>query len=171
MNRGRTLPGRRAWRAALLALALLAAGARPVLAHAELLTADPPAGATVRPGLAEIRLTFNEAVRPESRIVVYAAGLQAVPGVESRVEGVVLVGRLTEPLAAGTFTVQWRAMGTDGHPVEGSYPFAIGAADPTAGSTNWSKTALIAAISTIIMGGVGVFVWLLERYNRSRERV
>jgi methionine-rich copper-binding protein CopC len=112
---------------ALLAALLLAAAAVPVGAHAELLASEPAAGATVPAGLREMTLTFSEPIGEGSQVVVYAEQFEAVAGVVSGVEGPVLHVLFTSALGEGVYTVQWTAVGTDGHPVEGTYQFAVSA--------------------------------------------
>lgn len=110
----------------VLLLALwLAAAAVPAWGHAELISSEPAAGATVPAGLREMTLTFSEPIRADSQVVVYAEQFEAVPGVVSGVEGAVLHVLFTSALGEGVYTVQWTAMSEDGHPVQGSYQFAV----------------------------------------------
>jgi methionine-rich copper-binding protein CopC len=115
--------------AAALVLALLTslAVAWPVWAHAELLSSEPAPGATVPAGLRTLTLTFNEPVAEGSQVVVYAEQFQPVAGVTNSAAGPVLTAHLDSGLGQGLYTVQWRAVGTDGHPVEGSYQFGVSA--------------------------------------------
>ena len=108
-------------------MAALAAVSWPALAHAELVAAEPAPGETVPAGLAKLRLTFNEPISPASQVVVYADQFQTVAGVTSTVEGDVLQASLATPLDEGTYTVQWTALGSDGHPVQGTYQFGVSA--------------------------------------------
>ncbi|MBT2215234.1 copper resistance protein CopC [Virgibacillus dakarensis] len=75
-------------------------------------------------------------------------------------------------LIQGTYTVQWNVVSLDGHPVSGSYAFAIG--EPTAGGAKSVAGAgenegpLIAArtiVEGLILLGAGLFWfgWLAER--------
>ena len=41
------------------------------------------------------------------------------------VEGHVATATLTEPLPAGTHTVQWRVVSSDGHPIEGTFTLTV----------------------------------------------
>ena len=122
----RHTPGRRLL-AGLLALVAVAAAALPAWAHAELVSSEPAPGATVPHGLTELRLTFSEPLSPASQVLVYAGQFEAVSGVSSTVEGPVLHASLATPLGKGTYTVQWTAVGEDGHPVEGTYQFGVSA--------------------------------------------
>lgn len=151
--------------AVALALAALLVITLPVWAHTELVSTEPAAGATVPAGLRELSLTFNEDIDPASRLVVYAEEFQAVSGVSTGVEGAVLHALFTSALGEGVYTVQWTAIGTDGHPVEGSYQFAV---SPALGTGR--GPLIIFALS--LVGGVlalGVVV-LLTRYQRTQPR-
>jgi methionine-rich copper-binding protein CopC len=114
--------------ALLMALLACLAVAWPVWAHAELVASEPAPGATVPAGLRTLTLTFNEPVAEGSQVVVYAEQFQPVAGVHTLAAGPVLTASLDSGLGQGLYTVQWRAVGTDGHPVEGSYQFAVSAA-------------------------------------------
>lgn len=145
--------------AAMLALALgLALGAKPALAHTELQRAEPAPGSTVPPGLAAIVLEFNEPLAPGSTVTLYGAAFSVVAGVETRVEGAVLTAALREALPAGTYTVEWTAVGLDGHPVQGSYQFAVSGpnqASRPAAVVPW----LVAAGGALLIGFAAALSW------------
>lgn len=122
------LPARLVWWVILLLL-LASLPAPPALAHVLLLEASPPPGAEVRGTPDEIRLSFNEPLRPGGRIMLYDAAFSEVQGVVLITEETpenMLVARPPR-LAPGVYTVQWIATGTDGHPQSGSYNFAVSA--------------------------------------------
>lgn len=150
----------------LLVLVLLAVLslrlAAPALAHTELVSASPPAGAVASPGLSEIRLTFNEDLFPGSTFELLTDGFQSVPGLVPQVEGSTVWATLTSPLAAGPYTVQWTAIGADGHAVEGSYPFSV-SAEVQGDSTPWLLIGLIG------LAGVGVGAVGYGLYRRRRK--
>lgn len=95
-------------------------------AHAHLETALPAADSKT-PEVREIRLVFSEPIEPrlstirlenrEDRAVVEPAA-EVDPGNPK-----VLVLRLFERLAPGSYTVRWVAVAADGHRVSGSYSF------------------------------------------------
>ncbi len=148
--------------AALTLLIALCVAVLPALAHAELLSSEPAAGATVPYGQAEIRLTFNAPLAPASQIVVFAEQFQPVAGVTSSVEAAVLLATLATPLGEGTYTVQWTAGAVDGHLVEGSYQFAVSPPPVGAGA----GPALVFG-SSLIIGGLSLAaIVLLSRHRR-----
>jgi copper transport protein len=113
--------------ALLLAVALLPF--RSAYAHGALQRAVPAQNARVATIPRELRLTFTEPV------ILAVAALELVgPGNRpvslgplslARDSSQVLVAPVTGALEAGTYTVNWRIAGADGHPVRGSYRFTI----------------------------------------------
>lgn len=123
-----TIPRFRSLQLLVLALGL---GAAPlVLAHAKLVRSVPAANATVQP-LEQIDLEFNEAVIARaSRVELFMAHgkmYMAVPVAATQVlnDGRTLQLSLSEALATGSYQVRWRAVGPDGHAMEGKLDFRI----------------------------------------------
>jgi methionine-rich copper-binding protein CopC len=140
----------------MAALALAPGWAGVAWAHAELVQAEPPAGSTAPPSLREIVLEFNEALGGGSTLTLYAGTFAPVAGVQIDVQGPVLTARLAEALAAGTYTVEWWVIGEDGHPVQGSYQFAVagvGAQNPSS-LLLWSAGLAAGAVALV----AGVFL-------------
>jgi methionine-rich copper-binding protein CopC len=108
-----------------LAFALIATHA---LAHAQLEKASPPVGGTVA-SATEIRLTFGEGVEPRfSGATLAAAGGANVPLGQPKVEGSdkrVLILPIANVLAAGLYTVHWRAVSVDTHHTQGAFQFTV----------------------------------------------
>jgi methionine-rich copper-binding protein CopC len=101
----------------------------PVLAHARLLQAEPPAGANLEKNPEHVRLHFSEPVDAEfDPLEVYESDGNRVDKGSARVDPddarVVEVG-LEENLPAGSYEVQWRVTSIDGHVVEGAYDFTV----------------------------------------------
>jgi copper resistance protein C len=116
----------------VLASLLLAAfienfGADAALAHAHLLRASPAENASVPPP-GEIALGFSERLEPAfSSIVVRDAAGRQVDKRDTRLDktdGLTLHVSLP-PLAAGQYRVEWRAVSTDSHRIQGGYTFRI----------------------------------------------
>ncbi len=105
------------------------AGARSALAHADLASADPAAGATVKSAPTEVSITFTEEVEPKfSSIQVLDAGGKRVDDGKAHTapsnEKLLSIG--LEPLAPGTYKVIWHAMSADdSHKTKGSYEFTV----------------------------------------------
>jgi copper resistance protein C len=114
-------------RAIAVSLALIC-GATGAFAHARLETATPPVGGTVA-AATEIRLTFSEGVEPRfSSVTLTASGGANVPLGAAKTEpssNAVLVVPITKALAAGAYTVHWRAVSVDTHHTQGTFQFTV----------------------------------------------
>jgi methionine-rich copper-binding protein CopC len=97
-------------------------------AHASLKSSTPAAGATVDASPKEISLTFNEKVEDTfSAITIKDAAGKDVATSKAHVDaadGMTL--HLDAPtLASGTYSVQWVAVGHDGHRRTGDFKFTV----------------------------------------------
>ncbi|MEU1888832.1 copper resistance CopC family protein [Micromonospora rifamycinica] len=138
--------------AALLAagLALLVA-ATPARAHNSLTSASPAREATLPSAPTEITLEFLARLDPAFTTIVLTDGTKRrVPTGDPVVTGTKSTVQLTGTLPNGTYTVAYRVVSADGHPVQGSYPFTVadpaGAAAPTAAPTTGPASPAIAAV-------------------------
>ncbi|MEW2630173.1 copper resistance protein CopC [Streptomyces sp. NPDC048389] len=117
-------------------LGVLLAGAGPASAHAVLTGSNPKDGAVVATAPEEVTLTFSEeiAMGDDSIRVLEPSGKRADTA-EIRdlgTDGSVTYGVELHPgLPDGTYTVAWRAVSADSHPVSGAFTFAIGAPSQT----------------------------------------
>ena len=110
--------------AALLA-ALLALGA-PAQAHDTLLESDPADGATLETSPEAITLTFSADVLEVSPLVrITDVSGEQLAEITPSIDGPVATATLEEPLPAGTSTVQWRVVSSDGHPIEGTFGVTV----------------------------------------------
>ncbi|GIJ49624.1 hypothetical protein Val02_65100 [Virgisporangium aliadipatigenens] len=120
---------RRWWAALMLAvvstLALLS-WASPASAHAGLESSTPRDGTSVTTAPAEVELRFTTRVDPASPVVAVAAD-DGAPAVADgpRVDGVRVVQALRPGLPAGRYTVTFRVVSADGHPVNGIVRFTV----------------------------------------------
>lgn len=116
-------------------LVLLLAGAAPASAHAALRASDPEEGSVVRTAPTHITLTFTESVGLlEDSFRVYGPDNRRVPVEEPRhAAGAADTARAALPpdLDEGTYTVAWRVVSADSHPVSGAFTFSIGTPSPT----------------------------------------
>jgi methionine-rich copper-binding protein CopC len=134
-------------------------------AHDVLLGTTPVQDATVQSAPAAVALEFSDA--PQSLgTEVAVTGPDAAPVAEG---APVLAGTtVTQPLAvglpAGTYRVVWRATSADGHPLAGSFGFAVAqgaavpmdrnAAPPTAAGTSLPVVWLAVAAIGVVAGGL-----------------
>ncbi|HET6859587.1 MAG TPA: copper resistance protein CopC [Streptomyces sp.] len=117
-------------------LATLLAGAAPASAHAALTGSDPKDGAVVATAPKEVSLTFSEQISlgDDSIRVLEPSGKRADTGDvrDLTAGGVVRHGvDLHAGLPDGTYTVAWRAVSADSHPISGAFTFSIGAPSKT----------------------------------------
>ncbi|BBY29264.1 copper resistance CopC family protein [Mycolicibacterium sediminis] len=121
--------------ATMLALALGMWGAAGAGAHTTLAGSDPADGASLPTAPRTVTLTFSEDINPAfANIAVSAAdGANRVSG-PAKVDGPRLSAPVDADLPGGEYTIGYRVVSADGHPVTGSIRFTVAAAPgaPTA---------------------------------------
>ncbi|WP_328967456.1 copper resistance CopC family protein [Streptomyces sp. NBC_00239] len=129
-----------------LTAALVWAAAPQASAHTGLLSSSPSDGATVDALPSDVRLTFSDEMSQQYAKVALTGpdGSPAGEG-EPRVEGKSATLTVKPGLPAGRYTVGYRVVSADGHPVAGSYTFTVketaGATPPPASSPASSAAA------------------------------
>ena len=112
-----------------LAGALSLAGVGAALAHADLVSADPAAGASVKTAPTAISITFTEEVEPKfsSIEVLDSQGKRFDDGkAKTAPDNEKLLSVGLKPLAPGTYKVIWHATAADdSHKTKGSYEFTV----------------------------------------------
>ncbi|MFD9081863.1 copper resistance CopC/CopD family protein [Streptomyces erythrochromogenes] len=120
--------------AALLALVL--GGAGPAFAHAGLRGSDPAEGSVLATAPKQLTLTFTESVgfSDDSLRVLSPENERVNPRPAQHADGKDNTARveLSDKLAQGTYTVAWRVVSADGHPISGAFIFSIGKPSGTA---------------------------------------
>ncbi|MYS53699.1 transporter, partial [Streptomyces sp. SID6013] len=110
---------------------LVLAGAGPASAHAALTSTDPGDGTVLDRAPAHVTLTFSESVglRDDSFRVLDPGGHRLHTGEAGRADGRSDTARVALPgkLGEGTYTVAWRVVSADSHPVSGAFTFSVGA--------------------------------------------
>ncbi|GAA4522912.1 copper resistance protein CopC [Brachybacterium paraconglomeratum] len=131
-------------------LAVLLAMPAPAQAHDTLLSTDPEDGATLETSPEALTFTFSADVLEVSPLVRISdeSGTELAEIVPT-VDGPVATATLEEPLPAGTLTIQWRVVSSDGHPIEGTQTLTIeqGPAEPAAPSDSGGAAESDAATS------------------------
>lgn len=130
--------------AAAVACALVpSAGA----AHTRVDRSAPADGDTAR-DVREVRIHFTRPVESELTTIslfrggaLLAAGGRVVPGTQARE----YLLALPRPLQPGAYEARWKAVGGDGHVLEGSFRFAV-AGDPAAASGGGTAEAAAGAV-------------------------
>lgn len=118
-------------RSASLALLLSSLAVAPLaLAHPSLVRSTPAADATIAPAT-EITLQFSEKVMPRATRIELSMDhgrmKMAMPTTAQDIseDGHTLRARFAKPLPAGSYALQWRAVGQDSHPMTGNYRFTV----------------------------------------------
>jgi methionine-rich copper-binding protein CopC len=117
-------------RIAVLALAVpavLALAAAPASAHNELQSSNPATGSRLTALPDSVVLTFEEETDPRF-VKVAATGPdgRSVAAGGPRISGATVSQPLTPGAANGQYTVAYRVVSKDGHPVQGSVTFTAG---------------------------------------------
>ncbi|MEU7759219.1 copper resistance CopC family protein [Micromonospora aurantiaca (nom. illeg.)] len=124
--------------------ALLLAPATPAAAHNSLQEATPARDARLTAAPTQVTLRFMQGLNPSfTTITVSDAGQRKVPTSAPAVNGATGTVTIDEPLGNGTYTVAYRVVSRDGHPVQGSYRFTV--ADPAAPAPSAPASAAAAA--------------------------
>lgn len=115
------------------AAALLAGPASPAAAHDGLVSSTPGAGETVAEAPSTVVLSFSGEILAGSPTAVVIevtdpAGTVVSEG-DTAVDGVTVTQQLGPDLPAGDYTVTWRVVSSDGHPISSDFHFFI--AEPT----------------------------------------
>ncbi|TQJ54099.1 copper resistance CopC/CopD family protein [Streptomyces sp. SLBN-115] len=116
-------------------LVLLLLGGGPVSAHAALRGADPADGSVVKTAPDAITLTFTESVGllDDSFRVFDPDNRRVDTGRAGHADGRADTARIKLPakLGTGTFTVAWRVVSADSHPIAGAFTFSVGTPSAT----------------------------------------
>ncbi|MFJ6690929.1 copper resistance protein CopC [Streptomyces sp. NPDC091294] len=128
---------------ALLVLLLLG-GAGPASAHAALSYTDPGDGAVLQRAPGHVTLTFSESVslRDDSFRVLDPGGHRVRTGAAGHADGRSDTARVALPgeLGEGTYTVAWRVVSADSHPVSGAFTFSVGKPSQTTAPVDTGPT-------------------------------
>lgn len=96
-----------------------------VLGHSGLSSSSPANGEVVKGELASISLMFNTTVEKTSIIKIINEDGVEVPIEEIIIKQNEMIGNFVKPLEEGEFTVNWKIIGADGHPIENTFSFSV----------------------------------------------
>lgn len=112
-----------------LSLAAIIGVSSPALAHSDELKTSPEQGSTVEAGRIPITLTFGEELLTgdesiSHEVVVANEAGELIPALCASAEGFDLstAAAIDQP---GKYTVTWRTVSADGHPVDGTFDFNV----------------------------------------------
>ncbi|MGI5394054.1 copper resistance CopC/CopD family protein [Streptomyces sp. CA-251251] len=167
-------------------LVLLLAGAGPASAHAALRSTDPGDGTVLPRAPRHVTLTFTESVglRDDSFRVLDPGGHRVRTARAERADGRADTARvsLSGELGEGTYTVAWRVVSADSHPVSGAFTFSVGKPSATtapldAGPTEDPLTAalhqiarFLSYLAATLLIGTAAFVALCRPPDRAPLR-
>ncbi|AHH93421.1 copper resistance protein CopC [Kutzneria viridogrisea] len=146
----------------LLAVGAMLGLAVPAFAHNVLISSDPKDGASVEVGPSQVTLNFDLPIQAGDFNVVTVNG----PG-GTRWEGgaaTVAGSSISAPVrplgAAGEYTVGYRILSADGHPVSGAVKFTLSKAGTGTPATP-SSTAAASPGASADGGGMPVWPWVV----------
>lgn len=112
-----------------LSLAAVIGVSGPALAHSDELKTSPAAGSTVEAGRIPVTLTFGEELLTgddsiSHEVVITNEAGEIIPVLCATADGFDLstAAAIDQP---GTYTVTWRTVSADGHPVDGAFNFKV----------------------------------------------
>lgn len=131
----------------LVATAALAAGnllgMNPAAAHDELVATNPADGATLTEAPASLELTYSGDIMDVDGAnqvrVTNAAGESVTDGAPD-IDGKVVTQDLATAAADDTYTVTWRVVSSDGHPIQGTFTYTVGQGSKVADATAQAAT-------------------------------
>ncbi|MCC3272575.1 copper resistance protein CopC [Arthrobacter zhangbolii] len=110
------------------------ASAAPAAAHDQLVGTAPAAGERLDAAPEQLELTFSSVLMDVGhQVLVLDADGRDWAGADPRLNRETLVQPLPEELPRGEYSVRWRVVSSDGHPIAGRFEFLVGA-DAVAGS-------------------------------------
>ncbi|OZC81272.1 hypothetical protein CH274_10555 [Rhodococcus sp. 06-418-5] len=137
-------------RLAVIAAAILTATAlsiAPAAAHATLQSSNPAENSVLDAAPDEVTLTFNQSVQSNfATVTVVGADGTQWGASDPLVDGSTVTVDLDGLGAAGEYTIGYRVVSADGHPITGSIPFQLTQASSTSAAT--AATAVPAPTET-----------------------
>jgi methionine-rich copper-binding protein CopC len=140
--------------AALAAMTVLVGGTN-VAAHGQLVSVSPANGSTVSAAPVSVVLTFSEAVSSTFAVVRVSRAGEVVSEGRAIVEGAVVTQRLTASLDSGLYTVAYRVVSSDGHPVSSTTTFRLAGASSSSRATPATGSASASGSATTTTVPVG----------------
>lgn len=115
-------------------------------AHATLIGSDPADGATLQAAPTTVTLTFDDSLEDFEPLVTVTGpdGSQFQSG-EATIDGAILRSAVRPLTTAGGYTIAYRVVSDDGHPVEGQVRFDLAVPAPASVVVTTSSTASPAA--------------------------
>lgn len=167
-----SLPAKRGWFLAFVALLLSIAGA-PAHAHTDLESTSPTDGQTLKAAPRQVSLTFAESLlKGGQRLVAQNAAGDKIE-LSATVDGTSISAPWPQSEQSGRYKVSYRVVAEDGHPLEGAITFTVDApaasASPVSApspeptvqetSTGSAMNLWLPALLVIAALVAGFFIW------------
>nr|WP_198044809.1 copper resistance protein CopC [Lysinibacillus timonensis] len=138
-----------------LALVLFVMLSTTAFAHSNLTSSTPSDGEVVDGNLKELKLQFDTSIENTSSLTLLSENGEQIP-VTISVNTNTLVAQIPAPLKNGTYEVDWKVIGEDGHQIDGTYLFMVNTAETSTDvSTNDGggllNTWVVIAICVIVL--------------------
>lgn len=95
------------------------------MAHTGLETSIPKEGEIVTQPLQEVVLTFETEIESLSTMELFRSNHTGIPLNNLSVEGNTMKADLDQELENGSYSIDWKIVGIDGHPIEGKINFQV----------------------------------------------
>ena len=96
-----------------------------VSAHTGLTRSSPADGEEVVGDVHEIVMEFNTKIEKTSTVKVFNENKEEISIANTQVSDNIMTGGFMSPLDNGIYTVEWKIIGADGHPIQGTYSFVV----------------------------------------------
>ncbi len=162
----------------LLVLGGAVAATVPATAHNVLRSTSPVAGAQLEAAPEEVTLVFDEPAIALGTVVEVTGPQGAVLSEGAPTLRDTAVRQPVSSDGQGTYTVVWRVTSSDGHPIEGTFAYEVGGAEPGSASpvaqrdttrpvvddpgTGWALPAALVLAAAALAAGA----WALVRRRR-----
>jgi len=113
-------------------LGALALAASPAAAHTELVSSSPKDGSTLVEEPTSVTLTFDQTLRPPAYAVVTAPDGARLSRVDPEVAGATVTQRVETSGLSGSYTVAYRVVTGDGHPITGELTYTVTSGEQSA---------------------------------------
>lgn len=143
-----------------ICLLLMHAGTMPpASAHATLVSSDPKDGSTVKAEPEKVTITFNEDVATPAQLQVTAPDGAELADGEPAIAGTSVSQTLRSSGQAGRYTLAYRVISADGHPVSGELTYDVSSGDKTEAAASSDDESFVERHGThLVLGAAAVLV-------------
>lgn len=149
----------------------------PATAHTELESTSPADGAALTTAPSQIDLVFSEAPLADAIDVSVTdpAGAVLASSLPATVTEATVSATWPAELSDGAYTVNYRVVSDDGHPISGSFSFTVGDASAAPATTDPAAAAepnggvpvgILVVVTVVGLAIVAVAIALVSRRNR-----